>query len=262
MDKKLAIEKLDNLRKQLINLPICKSSEVNSGFNKWHRATVVALEHIFGSGSKEVLDFEGISYDPWVIVNNMPYQKFDAHNKGKLLANDLLESFIDEIEEYGLENKNDKSSGHLQLLEKVLSNFHRAARQLLTRHSNRETLEIKDEYDVQDLLHSILKLYFDDVRSEDSVPSYAGGNSRIDFVLNDHGIAIEVKKTRSNLKDKEIGEELMVDIGRYPAHKNIKMLVCFIYDPENLIRNPTGLENDLMKTPSDLEIKVIICPKI
>jgi REase_DpnII-MboI len=34
-------------------------------------------------------------------------------------------------------------------------------------------MDIKDEYDVQDLLHAILRAFFDDVRPEEFVPSYA-----------------------------------------------------------------------------------------
>jgi hypothetical protein len=143
----------------------------------------------------------------------------------------------------------------------ILTNFHRAARQLLIRHSNRTTLEISDEYDVQDLLHSFLKLNFDDVRAEETTPSYAGGSSRIDFLLNEQKIAIEVKKTRDSLKDKEVGDELLIDIMRYESHPKVKTLFCFVYDPESKIRNPAGLENDLSKKHNNLEVQLIICPR-
>ena len=46
-----------------------------------------------------------------------------------------------------------------------------------SRYNNRQTSDINDEYDVQDLLHSLLTLYFDDIRREESNPSYAGGAS-------------------------------------------------------------------------------------
>lgn len=67
---------------------------------------------------------------------------------------------------------------------------------------NRETLKIEDEYDVQDLLHALLLLYFDDVRAED----YAGKSSRMDFLLKNERVVIEVKKTRLGLADKELGD--------------------------------------------------------
>ena len=159
------------------------------------------------------------------------------------------------------QHQNSKSLYPIDILERILINFHRFARQILIRHLKRDSIEIKDEYDVQDLLHAILELHFDDVREEEYTPSYAGMNSRMDFFINDYGIAVEVKKTSKSLKDKEIGAQLLVDISRYQTHKNIKTLICFVYDPDGFIRKPIGLGNDLMKASSNLEVKVIICPK-
>ena len=45
------------------------------------------------------------------------------------------------------------------------------------RHGGRNTLDVRDEYDVQDLLHALLKMFFKDVRSEEWTPSYAGASS-------------------------------------------------------------------------------------
>lgn len=90
------------------------------------------------------------------------------------------------------------------------------------RHSSRSTLEVTDEYDVQDLLNAILRLHFDDVRPEEWTPSYAGGNNRMDFLLKDDEISIEVKMTRDGLKDKELGEQLIIDIAKYKEHPNCK----------------------------------------
>ena len=81
-------------------------------------------------------------------------------------------------------------------LEKICTNFHRCARSILNQHRNRTTLEINDEYDVQDLLQGILRLFIDAVRPEDYVTSYAGGNSRTDFYLPQYETYVETKMTR------------------------------------------------------------------
>ena len=121
---------------------------------------------------------------------------------------------------------------------------------------------INDEYDVQDLMKALLKLYFDDIRPEEWTPSYAGSSSRIDFLLKDDEIAIEIKKTRKNLTDKKIGEELIIDIVKYKQHPDCKTLICFIYDPEGNIGNPIGLENDLKQLSTEgMNIIVIVAPK-
>ena len=125
----------------------------------------------------------------------------------------------------------------------------------------RPTIEINDEYDVQDLLEALLKLHFDDVRAEEWTHSYGGGANRIDFLLKEEEIAIEVKMTRDNLKDKEVGEQLIIDIAKYRAHPNCKVLYCFVYDPNRVIRNPTGLTRDLEKLGADFKVKVYIRPE-
>nr|BFF36770.1 hypothetical protein BACT7_16320 [Tenacibaculum mesophilum] len=130
-------------------------------------------------------------------------------------------------------------------LNRVFDNFHDVARLLVNRHGNRDTIIINDEYDVQDLLRSLLKIFFDDVRPEDFTPSYAGRNTRIDFLLKKEKIVVEVKKTRETLKDKEVGDELLQDIARYRNHPDCDILYCFVYDPQGFISNPRGLEDDL-----------------
>jgi len=150
---------------------------------------------------------------------------------------------------------------YFQLLEKICSRFHLVARQLRTRYNDRETLAIDDEYDTQDLLHALLHVHFDDIRPEEWSPSYAGGGSRVDFLLKEEKIIIEVKKTRSSLKEKHIGEQLIIDSTKYRAHPDCKKLFCFVYDPEGWVANPKGLENDLNKKEKDFEVKVLIVPK-
>lgn len=47
---------------------------------------------------------------------------------------------------------------------------------------------------------------------------------------------------------------------RYKTHPDCKKLICFVYDPENRIKNPRGFENDLSKTTDKLIVKVYIRP--
>lgn len=146
-----------------------------------------------------------------------------------------------------------------EILEKIFTNFHRCARSILNRYQKRDTLEIKDEYDVQDLLQGILRLFIDDVRPEDYVPSYAGGNSRTDFYLPQYNTYIETKMTRNGLQDREVGEQLAIDIARYGD--KCQTLICFIYDKGSLLSNPYGLISDLEALGADrVHVKVYIAP--
>lgn len=146
-----------------------------------------------------------------------------------------------------------------EILEKIFTNFHRCARSILNRYQRRDTLEIKDEYDVQDLLQGILRLFIDDVRPEDYVPSYAGGNSRTDFYLPQYNTYIETKMTRNGLQDREVGEQLAIDIARYGD--KCQTLICFIYDKGSFLSNPYGLISDLEALGADrVHVKVYISP--
>ncbi len=156
----------------------------------------------------------------------------------------------------------DPQTEALEKIELIANRFHIIARQLRHRHNDRPTLIIENEYDVQDLFHALLRLFFDDIRDEEWTPSYAGGHSRIDFLLKSEQIAVEIKMTRPGLKAKEVGDQLIIDIDRYrSAHPDCKMLIAFVYDPEGYITNPTGLERDLSKTTNGMSVRVIINPR-
>jgi hypothetical protein len=150
------------------------------------------------------------------------------------------------------------SLGNLSVL---MNRFHQVVRQLRFRYNSRPTLDIKDEYDVQDLLHALLRLYFDDIRDEEWTPSYAGGSARMDFLLKDIQTVVEVKMTRNGLNDKQLGNQLIEDKAKYKVHPDCKYLVCFVYDPDGRIKNPRGIEADLNETDIEFRVSIIIKPE-
>jgi hypothetical protein len=154
-----------------------------------------------------------------------------------------------------------KDEEDLDKLLHLLGRFHRVAQRLRDRHGGRDTLEIKDEYDVQDLLYGLLQIDFDDVRAEESSPSHVGGNSRIDFVLRLPGILLEAKMTSAQLRDKKLGDELLIDIGRYKEYPGIQHFVIFIYDRADHVGNKQGMIRDLVRhsTPQ-FRISVVVNP--
>lgn len=83
----------------------------------------------------------------------------------------------------------------------------------------------------------------------------------MDFLLKEEGIVVELKKPRKSLDTKAIGDQLLIDIGRYQVHPDCRMLFCFVYDPEGRIGNPRGLESDLTKIHEKMNVRVIVSPK-
>jgi hypothetical protein len=143
----------------------------------------------------------------------------------------------------------------------ICARLHLVARQLRVRHGGRPTLEIRDEYDMQDLLHALLRIDFDDVRTEEWTPSYAGGSARMDFLLKAEQIVIEAKIARKGHLAKQISDELIIDVARYREHRDCSGLVCLVYDPDGVISNPRGVKNDLRRlSDSQLQVTVIITP--
>ncbi len=150
----------------------------------------------------------------------------------------------------------------VELVMKLCRRFPLFAAQIRKRHSKRKTVTFTDEYDVQDAMHALLRLFFDDVRAEEVTPSYAGNSSRIDFLLKREKVVVEVKMTRSGLKQKEVASQLIEDKERYRTHPDFRTLVCFVYDPDRLIANPAAVEDDVSQDSEGFRVVVIVSPKV
>ena len=261
MNKSNAISKLSSLVDRANAIEFEKGD--SQLIVKWKRDADAAIRHIFGIDSHHVKEFESLNYSLSSITEEDLLLSFQSSDEILGSSITFLESMIDEIEEYW--NEADKNLNVVmnanENVELIINRFHQVCRQLSHRYSNRSTLNINDEYDVQDLFHALLKLYFDDVRPEEYTPSYAGAASRTDFLLKSEQIIIELKKSRKTLKAKEVGEQLIVDSQRYQAHPDCKRIICFVYDPEGFIANPRGIENDLSKETGGIPVSVFIRPE-
>jgi hypothetical protein len=150
---------------------------------------------------------------------------------------------------------------HLNVTKTLCQRFHFVTRQLRLRGEHRSTLNVEDECDVQDLLHALLRLQFDDINTDEWTPAYSNGAPRTTFLLNQDRLAIVVKKTRTGLSAKELTEQVRTDIERYRVRGRCTNLFCFVYDPEGRIGNPRGLESDLASTSENFTVDVLVAPK-
>ncbi len=117
---------------------------------------------------------------------------------------------------------------------------------------------IESEYDMQQLVHALLLVHFDDVRPEDPASRFAGASSRLDFVLKAEQVVVETKFMRESLTIKDVGAELLTDIGRYQTHQDCHALVAIVYDPNFRISNPRELESDLTNRVGALRVVVVV----
>ncbi|MCS6316349.1 MAG: hypothetical protein H8K05_00925 [Nitrospira sp.] len=149
----------------------------------------------------------------------------------------------------------------LDTLRRMCARFHLVARQLRLRKEYRPTLEITDEYDLQDLFYALLRLQFDEVGTEEWAPAYTNGERRTSYLLDwDHTVVV-VKQTRSGLTTRDIAEQIAADKAHFSSRPNGTSLVCFIYDPDGRVGNPRGLEADLSTISDTYKVEVIVAPK-
>jgi REase_DpnII-MboI len=74
-------------------------------------------------------------------------------------------------------------------------------------------------------------------------------------------LLVDAKMTRKGLTAKEVSGQLIIDAAEYRQHPESKTLVCLVYDPNGLIKNPGGIERDLAKLSGDgLEMVCVIMP--
>jgi len=74
-------------------------------------------------------------------------------------------------------------------------------------------------------------------------------------------MVVEIKKTRPSLSTRELGEQIIVDIAKYKKHPNCRNIFCLVYDPDEIIKNPRGVENDLNRPSGEIGTPVLIVPK-
>ena len=139
-------------------------------------------------------------------------------------------------------------AGLKDLLEVLVKGLRRAMHPLTHRRKGAQPLTFANEYDVQDLLHALLRPWVADIRPEEFTPSYAGSSTRMDLLLPAYRVVIETKVVRDRPHGKRVGEELIVDIDHYSKHPDCRMLWCVVYDPDHLVQNAEGLKADLEGT--------------
>ena len=132
-----------------------------------------------------------------------------------------------------------------EVVEVLVKGLRRAMHPLTHRRKNAQVFAFSNEYDVQDLLHALLRPWVADIRPEEFTPSYAGSSTRMDFLLAAHKLVIELKFVRDRVHAKKVGDELIVDIAHYGKHPECQILWCIVYDPNEYLTNAGGLRADL-----------------
>jgi hypothetical protein len=220
----------------------------------------IALQWLITAKAPDAARLIGIAAEPVELEDRLLHAICAARTTGVDVAEAaLLYAVASSAVGTGLARAEFGRPAAIHTVVEVLRRFPAVVRELNKRHNRRSPLvDIRDEYDVQDLLRSVLSGLFDDVRDEEYTPSRASLTSRVDLLLKREQIVIEAKMTRANLGQRKVAEELAIDKELYRSHPDCKTLVCFVYDPGRHLTNPTALEDDLTDPGGPLPTVVIV----
>lgn len=257
MSKRNAIEAL---QQQISKIEILKTKRrFSPEFNGWKNKTCMIIEGLYGKESTQYKSFDDVSYSFGFASSLMHDHEFEERfKKGLDTAKEIINSIIENFELFENFNEDiaDPHKRALDILENIFNKFSVLVQIHQKRHGNRKHIEFEDEYDVQDFLHIFLAEHFDDVRDEETMPSYAGSSARADFFLKKEKIVIELKMTRKSLTRKDVRDELIIDKTLYKAHPDFEHIVCFIYDPIRVISNKNGFIEDLEQDSQNFRVFV------
>ena len=228
---------------------------------------------VLGNLIEEFMDLPPVSVEPGELFGMKMPNPLETYNKKK-------ERLVQVMEEHGFRYfrggrvlpigvspepvaiavpaETKKPSSVEELLQTVIRGLPRAMYPLAHRRKGAATLVFESEYDIQDLLHSQLRPWIHDIRPEEYTPTYAGTSARMDFLLPEHELVLEVKRVRDKNHASKIGDELIIDIEHYRRHDRCSRLWCVIYDPLHLLANPAGLASDLEGTRKTPEGEVAV----
>jgi hypothetical protein len=189
---------------------------------------------------------------------NTALQSITSGNDIDVLLQILLEDIESTLLQIKFVNKNAD-----EVVRDVLNNFSNAIQKIISgRRLNHPDFKIEDEYDVQDISYVILKSIFPNLREEDPIPKVGGKSTKIDLILREEKILIEVKMIKAkDSNETHIIEQLKVDFESYHECKWLRKLFCFVYDPYKKTRdisNFNDLNGERTKGEHNFNVEVIV----
>ncbi|MBR9691964.1 ParB N-terminal domain-containing protein [Candidatus Woesearchaeota archaeon] len=111
----------------------------------------------------------------------------------------------------------------------------------------RTKMKFSNEKDLQNFIYSILRSLFSSIEFEDPTEKMCERSNRLDFVIKDHRIIIEVKFVRDKAHAKNIYKELAEDYPKYLNSPYGENIINYIYDPGKNLTNHSQFKKHLEK---------------
>jgi hypothetical protein len=150
-----------------------------------------------------------------------------------------------------------------EVIRDILHHFSNAVQKIIKdRRKGHPVYVISDEYDVQDILYVILKSAFPNLRDEDPIPKVGAKSTKIDLILREENILIEVKMIKAgDSNETHFIEQLKVDFESYHECKWLSKLFCFVWDPFKKTRDVANfhdLNGSRTKAGHVFDVEVIV----
>lgn len=192
------------------------------------------------------------------VQNGVPTDFENIDKLYKTFYDFFTSEYSDEVAYFtDTEPANPVKSGVVKI-EHIFDRFSEIAIPLQKRQAGKEPLTMEKEVDVQYLLGALLKLHFDDVRRESHTERHSSVSPRIDFLLQDETIGIEVKRASSTRREKALRKELAEDKEQYRLDTNIDTLLVFVYDPDKEITNKAAFEASFEQDTNQMTTRVTV----
>lgn len=258
------IEVLQELVKQGESIGARAENNLNKAltdFKKWKLEIIKTLK-LNGIELEKIQELK--------VILHYKYNEFDEMGSKKKLIEVISNSNL------FLETLNDKDSVLIRqdlnescvltVIRRILSNFYLHIKAMYKENPHkRGTIKVEDlnkinignEYDVQKILYALLKPVFPMTRLEKNDDTGYGG-IRYDIVIEEYDVIIEVKCSRASMSERSLTEEIGADI----CHYNARNLFFFIYDKDNIIKNPEVFKATYTKVIDKKNIETYIVQQV
>lgn len=223
--------------------------EIDEKFNAFSLKNKFALSLIFENYNDRLRNtFDEFKNDPYYYLLNLLYNSSElSQNDENEIFNLLVNNNNADVIDIAMYDKLSKkfmafkynNMSSVELIKNIFNNFQDAIKHITnTRRKNHTVFEINDEYDVQDLSYLILRSIFKNLEFENPHFKVGGTNSKVDLMIENEGIDIELKMIKAKDQDeKGFIKQLKIDFIDYAAWNELKDLIVFVYDPFNKTTN-------------------------
>lgn len=195
---------------------------------------------------------------------------FRKQNLKTLTLRDIKNHIEKHEKEHNIEHTHHKD-WFVDILLKILNGIHNSIARITdskNRHAKRNnTFKIEDEYDLQDLVWTILKPIFPEMVDEVPLPKHMAKSSRADFYIPEIKTILELKYIKSEDYAKGIPEQLDNDITWYGELSQAENLIFYVLKGDKIAFpfDPTikklNADNFLRDSKTWKSLKCIVRPQ-